>query len=98
MIATILGYAKGIVLIDYLEKGHVIDGESYANQLKQLRGAINNKCLGKLMTVALFYQNNAQSQKFLISMVIVCNCVFELIDHFLSLLIWPQLTNICSLT
>ena len=51
--------AKGIELIDYLQKGKTINGEHYANLLRQLQKAFESKRPEKLIQVVLFYWDNA---------------------------------------
>ena len=40
--------AKAIVFINYLQKGHTINGEYYANLPRQLRKAVKSKRPGKM--------------------------------------------------
>ena len=73
--------AKGIVFIDYLQKGHTVNGEYYANLLRQLREAIKSKRPGKLTKGPLLHQDNAPAHKSVIAMAAVHDCGFELIEH-----------------
>ncbi|XP_030588657.1 histone-lysine N-methyltransferase SETMAR-like [Archocentrus centrarchus] len=73
--------AKGIVFIDYLQNGHTINGEYYANLLRQLRKAIESKRPGKLSKGVLFHRDNAPAHKSVLAMAAVRDCGFELIDH-----------------
>lgn len=43
--ATALWNVHGVVLIDYLEKGKIINEEYYAALVEQLKNAINDKSL-----------------------------------------------------
>lgn len=55
--------AKIIVFIDCLHKGHTINGECYANLLRQLQMVTKTKQQGKLMKRALFLQENTAAHK-----------------------------------
>ena len=73
--------AKGIVFINYLQKGKTINGEYYAKLLRELRQAIKSKRPGKLTKGVLLHQDNAPAHKSLVAMSAVHDCGFELIDH-----------------
>ena len=81
VMASVFWDAKGIVLIDYLQKGHTINGEYYANLLRQLREAIKSKRRGKLTKGPLLHQDNAPAHKSMIAMAAAHDCGFELIEH-----------------
>ena len=73
--------AKGIVFIEYLQKGKTINEEYYAKLLRELRQAIKSKRPGKLTKGVLLHQDNAPAHKSLVAMSAVHDCGFELIDH-----------------
>ena len=73
--------AKGIVFINYLQKGKTINGEYYAKLLRELRQAIKSKQPGKLTKGVLLNQDNAPAHKSLVAMSAVHDCGLELIDH-----------------
>ena len=81
VIASVFWDAKGIVFIEYLQKGETINGEYYAKLLKELRQAIKSKRPGKLTKGVLLHQDNAPAHKSLVAMSAVHDCGFELIDH-----------------
>ena len=81
VMASVFWDAKGIVCIDYLQKGKTINGEYYAKLLRELRQAIKSKRLGKLTKGVLLHQDNAPGHKSLVAMSAVHDCGFELIDH-----------------
>lgn len=81
MMVCVFWDAKGIVFIDYLQKGQAINGEYYAILLKQLWKAIELKCPGKLTKGDMFQQENAPTHKSVVAMVAVRDCGFELVDH-----------------
>ncbi|XP_076029120.1 histone-lysine N-methyltransferase SETMAR-like [Oratosquilla oratoria] len=81
VMATVYWAAKGIVFIDYLQKGKTINGKYYANLLMQLRKAIKSKRAGKLTKGVLFHQDNAPAHMSVVAVALVHDCGFELVDH-----------------
>ncbi|CAI9733412.1 Hypothetical predicted protein [Octopus vulgaris] len=81
VMASVFWDAKGIVFIDYLQKRHAINGEYYANLLRQLKRALKIKRPGKLAKGVLFHQDDAPVHKSLVSMAVVRDCGFEVVDH-----------------
>ena len=81
VMASVFWNAKGIVFIDYLQKGKTINREYYAKLLRELRQAIKSKRPGKLTKGVLLHQDNAPAHKSLVAMSTVHDCGFELIDH-----------------
>ena len=81
VMASVFWDAKGIVFIDYLQKGKTINGEYYAKLLRELRQVIKSKRPGKLTKGVLLHQDNAPAHKSLVAMSAVQDCGFELIDH-----------------
>ena len=79
--ASVFWDAKGIVFINYLQKGKTINGEYYAKLLRELQQAIKSKRPGKLTKGVLLHQDNAPAHKSLVAMSAVHDCGFELIDH-----------------
>jgi len=79
--ASVSWDAKGIIFIDYLQKGQTINGEYYANLLRQHRKAIKSKRPGKLTKEVLFHEDNAPAHKSLVAMATLRDCGFELVDH-----------------
>ena len=69
--ASVFWDAKGIVFIDYHQKGNTINGEYYANRLKQLRKAIKVKRHGQLTEGVLFHQDDASAHKSVVAMAAV---------------------------
>uniref|UniRef100_A0A3Q0RHJ7 Mos1 transposase HTH domain-containing protein n=1 Tax=Amphilophus citrinellus TaxID=61819 RepID=A0A3Q0RHJ7_AMPCI len=72
---------KVMISVFWDAKGHTINGEYYANLLRQLRKAIKSKWPGKLTKGVLFHQDNAPVHKSMVSVAAVCDCGFELVDH-----------------
>ena len=81
MTVSVFWNAKGIALIDFLQKIKTINGEYYANLLRQLQEAINSKQPGKLAKGVPFHQNNVLGHKSVIAMSFEHDCGFELINH-----------------
>ena len=81
VMASIFWDAKGIVFIDYLQKGKTINGEYYAKLLRELGQAIKSKWPGKLTKGVLLHQDNAPAHKSLVAMSAVHDCSLELIDY-----------------
>ena len=81
VMASVFCDAKGILFIDYLQKGKTINGEYYAKLLRELRQAIKSKRPGKLTKGVLLHQDNVPAHKSLVAMSPVHDCCFELIDH-----------------
>ena len=77
VMASVFRYAKGIVFIDYLQKGKTITGEYYAKLLRELRQAIKSKRPGKLTKGVLLHQDNSPAHKSLVAMSAVHNCGFN---------------------
>ena len=50
--------ANGILMVDYLQKGHAINGKYYASFLRHLGENIKVKRRGKLSKCVLFHQDN----------------------------------------
>lgn len=81
VMASIFWDADGILLIDFLERGHTVTGEYYSNLLRQLRAAIIEKRRGKLTRGVLFHQDNAPVHKSTIAMATIREQGFELLQH-----------------
>uniref|UniRef100_A0A3Q0RMV0 Tc1-like transposase DDE domain-containing protein n=1 Tax=Amphilophus citrinellus TaxID=61819 RepID=A0A3Q0RMV0_AMPCI len=72
---------RALCSLTTFKKGHTINGEYFANLLKQLQKAIKSKRHGKLTKGVLFHQDNAPPHKSMVAMAAVRNCSFELVDH-----------------
>ena len=80
--ASVFWDAKGILLIDYLQKGKTINRKYYAYLLRQLQKKTKSKRCGKLTKGVLLQQNNLPAHKSVVAMFTVCDCRFELLDNF----------------
>lgn len=81
VMASVFWDTRGIIMIDYLEKGRTITGAHYVNQLDQLKAAIKEKrpCLSKKKIY--FLQDNAPAHTSKVSMQKIKDLKFELIAH-----------------
>ncbi|UYV62215.1 hypothetical protein LAZ67_1008243 [Cordylochernes scorpioides] len=73
--------SEGVLLLDFLNKGQTINGNYYANLVKQLREAIKEKRRGKLSRKIVYHQDNAPSHRSLQAMAAIYDSVFELLPH-----------------
>lgn len=81
VMASVFWDSEGILLVDYLMKGHTVTGEYYSNLLWQLRDNIKEKRHGKLTKGILFHQDNAPAHTSNIAMATIHDCGFELMSH-----------------
>ena len=79
--ATVFWDSKGIILIDYKLAGTSITREYYANVIKQLRFAINEKRRGKLAAGVLLLHDNAPVLKSRVTQAAIRECKFEQLNH-----------------
>lgn len=80
VMASILEMQKA-VFIDYIQKGHTINGEFNAKLLRQLWKAIKIKHSGKLPIEVLFHQDNILPHNSLVSIAAMHDGGFELVDY-----------------
>ncbi|KAL7381385.1 hypothetical protein ABVT39_004991 [Epinephelus coioides] len=81
VMVSVFWNAKGIEFIDYLQKGQTINGQYYANLLRQQPKGIKTKWPGKLTRRVLFNQDNVPAHMSVVAMAAVHDCGFELVDH-----------------
>lgn len=60
IMATVFWDRKGVLLVDFLERGTTINSARYSQTLENLRRAIQNKRRGKLSSQILFLHDNAR--------------------------------------
>jgi histone-lysine N-methyltransferase SETMAR len=60
IMATVFWDRKGVLLVDFLERGTTITSARYCETLEKLRRAIQNKRRGKLTSKILFFHDNAR--------------------------------------
>ena len=68
VMALVFWDAHGVLFIDYLEKGKMINSERYIGQLLRLRNEIGEKGFQMKKKKALFHQDNAPCHKSLATM------------------------------
>ena len=95
-IASIFWDCLGVVMIDYLEHGHTINGAYYAGELRWLRQEIARKRRGLLTRGVLPLQDNTPAHMLQVAMTAATECGFEILPQPHNLLIWLIQTSICS--
>lgn len=60
LMATVFWDSKGILLVEFMERGATINADSYVETLKNLRRAIQNKRRGLLSSGVIFLHDNAR--------------------------------------
>lgn len=81
VMASVFWNAKGILLIDYLEKGKTITGEYYASLLEKLKAAIAEKRPGMAKKKVLFHHDNAPSHSSRVSQQKLTELRFQMLPH-----------------
>jgi histone-lysine N-methyltransferase SETMAR len=81
VMASVFWDAKGILFIDYLQKGKTIKGEYYANLLNRLKTAIAEKRPGMNKKKVLFHQDNAPVHSCTVAAQKIKELGFELVPH-----------------
>ena len=86
----------GILLVDYLPKGEIINAEYYSPLLVQLKDTMKEKRRGKVTKGALFLHDNAPAHRALATQKKLAWASNVLITHPI-LRNWPRRTTTCSL-
>jgi [histone H3]-lysine36 N-dimethyltransferase SETMAR len=60
LMATVFWDSKGVLLVEFMERGATINADSYVETLKNLRRAIQNKRRGLLSSGVVFLHDNAR--------------------------------------
>lgn len=81
VMASIFWDAKGILLIDYLQKGKTVNGEYYVKLLDKLDTIIKEKRPGSHKKKIIFHQDNARPHTALITMAKINELKYELLQH-----------------
>lgn len=71
--ATVFWDTRGIILIDYLQKGQTINGEYYANLLQCLSDEVKRKRPHLAKKKILFHHDNAPAHSSVVSMAKTTN-------------------------
>lgn len=72
---------KGVLLTDYLEKGHTVTGLYYVNLIEKLREAIKNKRRGKLSSGVHLLHDNAPSHTSHVAVTAIHAAGFKTLNH-----------------
>ncbi|XP_059224868.1 histone-lysine N-methyltransferase SETMAR-like [Stomoxys calcitrans] len=81
VVATFFWVFKGILMLDYLQKGKTINSEYYCNLLDQLNVQIREKRPGLQHKKIVFHQDNAPAHKSVLTMAKINELKYELLDH-----------------
>lgn len=81
VMATIFWDSKGIILMDFLQKGQTVTGQYYAGLLDQLAQAIKFKRPALQKKSVLFLQDNAPPHKSAVAMAKLYELGFSLMNH-----------------
>ena len=81
VMASIFWDDEGVIMVDYLKTGQTINGEYYANELRNLREAIKNKRRGKLRRGVWLLQDNAPAHTAHTSVQAATSCGFRILPH-----------------
>jgi histone-lysine N-methyltransferase SETMAR len=79
--ASVFWDAKGILFINYLEKGKTIIGEYYSNLLTRLDEKIREKRPGLQKKKIIFHQDNAPTHRSILAMGKLRDLHYELLEH-----------------
>jgi len=78
---SIFGDQDGILLIDYLPKGHTINAEYYLSLLVQLKDILKEKRRGKVTKGVLFLHDSAPAHRALATQKKLAYLGFHCLDH-----------------
>ena len=81
IMATIFWDAKGILMIDYMPPKTTMNGQYYANLMKELRNSIRQKRRGMLTRGVLLLHDNAPVHKSRIAQAAIRDCGYVQLDH-----------------
>ena len=79
-VMTFILLDAGVLLVYYLNKGHIVAEAYYAGLLKKLWEKIKHIRRGKLTRGVLFHQDNAPAHMSTVAMAAVQKCGFQLVD------------------
>lgn len=81
VMATVFWDAKGIIYIDYLEKGKTITGQYYAQLLQRLKHEVSAKRPHMAKKKILFHHDNAPAHTSIVAVAKINDLKFELMPH-----------------
>ena len=79
--ASVFWDARGIIFIDYLQEGKLINGEYCTNLLQRSCDEIKKKCPHLAEKKVLFHQDNAPVHTSVIAMAKINEFKFKLLPH-----------------
>ena len=79
--ASIFWDSQGVIIVEYLEQGRMINGAYYAGELRRLRQKIAKKRREKLTCGILLLQKNAPVHSSQVVMIAATECGFEILPH-----------------
>ncbi|XP_015432649.1 PREDICTED: histone-lysine N-methyltransferase SETMAR-like [Dufourea novaeangliae] len=81
VMASVFWDAKGILLIDYLQKGKTVTGQYYGMLLDKLKAAIRENRPGMAKKKVLFHHDNAPAHSSAIAQEKLSKLKFEILPH-----------------
>jgi len=81
VLASIFWDQDGILLIDYLPKGQIINAKYYLSLLVQVKDILKEKCCGEVTKVVLFLHDNALAHWALVNQKKLAYLGFQCLDH-----------------
>ena len=81
VMATLFWDSRGVILIDYLQKGKTITGAYYASLLDKLKAELAEKRPHFQKKKILFHQDNAPSHTSAVAMAKIHELRFEQLNH-----------------
>lgn len=81
VMASVFWDSKGILLLDYLEKGKTITSAYYVSLLNQLNDKIREKRSGLKKKKIIFLQDNAPAHKSFLTITKLNDLKYDLLDH-----------------
>ena len=78
---TVFWDSRGVILIDYLQKGKTITGAYYTSLLDKLKAELAEKGPHLQEKKILFHQDNVPSHISAVAMANIHELRFELLDH-----------------
>lgn len=81
VMATVFWDARGVIYIDYLQKGKTINGEYYASLLQRFHQVLTEKRPHLARKKILFHQDNARVHTCAVAMAKIHELHYELVPH-----------------
>lgn len=81
LMATVFWDAKGVLLVEFMERGTTINKDVYCETLKNLRRAIQNKRRGMLTSGIVFLHDNARPHSAQVTQVLLGQFQWDVFKH-----------------